>query len=122
MRRLLFLFLLLPMALSAQLTPNRIFSSGMVLQRDAGIPVWGTAAANAEVSVTLGQSQVTVAANASGQWRALLPAVSSGSATLTITSGAQSLSYTDIVFGDVYLASGQSNMEWPLSSAKNATA
>lgn len=116
------LLLLLPALTSAQLTSNRIFSSGMVLQRDAEIPVWGTAAANAEVSVTLGQSQVTVAANASGQWRALLPAVSSGSATLTIASGAQTLTYTDIVFGDVYLASGQSNMEWPLSSATNASA
>ncbi len=116
------LLLIIPAALSAQLTANRIFSSGMVLQRDAEIPIWGTAPAQATVNVTLGDTQASGTADASGQWRILLPPRSSGSVTLTVTSGAQTLTFTDVVFGDVYLASGQSNMEWPLSSATNAAA
>lgn len=122
MRLGLLLLLLVPAALNAQLTTNRIFSSGMVLQRDAPIPVWGSAVANTAVSVSFGDDPVIGTADASGQWRLVLPQRSSGTVTLTITTGSQTLTYTDVVFGDVYLASGQSNMEWPLSAATNASA
>ena len=104
-----------------QLPP--IFSDGVVLQRDVGVPVWGTAPAGAEVTVSLGAVSGNAVADATGRWRVVLPAMSAGGPfVMTVASGAQQLTVTDVYVGDVWLASGQSNMEWPLIQAAGGPA
>jgi sialate O-acetylesterase len=98
-----------------------MFQDHAVLQRGAPIQVWGAAAPRARVSVTLGDTTRTVAANANGQWRASLPTrMAGGPYTLTARSGAATQTISDVMIGDVYLCSGQSNMEFQTRYATNA--
>ncbi len=99
---------------------HSLFHDHMVLQRDANAPIWGWAAPGASVSLLLDEVSVTnaVADASSGEWMVPLPpqAADGGvSHTLRITSsGEEDILVSDVVFGDVYLASGQSNMRRPM--------
>jgi sialate O-acetylesterase len=98
-------------------------SSHMVLQRDQPIPVWGWADPNEPVEVHLGEASATTTANAQGAWRVSLPAhAAGGPAVLTVSGkpGSPTLKLDDILFGDVWLCSGQSNMEWVVANCDNA--
>ncbi len=93
------------------------FSDHMVLQRNKPIRIWGWAEAKAAVDVALGGDRVTVKADADGRWRAALPARAQGrDLELTISSGPDTVTFDDIVVGDVWVCSGQSNMEWTMSA------
>lgn len=117
------LVLAAPLAASAQLSLPQYFASGAVLQRETAIPVWGEAGASADVAVTLNGVTQTTQADASGDWRLELPAMSAGGPyTLTVTSGSSTRTLTDVYVGDVWLASGQSNMEWTLGNTVNGPA
>lgn len=90
------------------------FQDHAVLQREKPLPVWGTAKAGATVEVWLGDEHQTAVADAAGRWKVTFaprPA-SSDPLTLRIQSGEQSLTVADLLIGDVWLAGGQSNMEW----------
>jgi sialate O-acetylesterase len=101
----------------------RIFQDGAVLQRDARIPVWGWAPAEANVSVTLAGKVQNAVADAGGAWLVTFAALPAGGPhTLTVKSGTSELTVRDVMVGDVWIASGQSNMEWPLSRASNGAA
>ena len=101
----------------------RIFGDGMVLQRQAPLPVWGWSAPGRTVTVALGATSRTATAGPSGTWRVTLPAQSAaGPHRLVVRSGADSVVARDVLVGDVWVASGQSNMEWPLAAAQNAQA
>lgn len=114
------LLLLVVPALHAELTVAPIFGSGMVLQRNQKIPVWGEASPNQHVTVQFGEKTVEAAAGADGSWMARLPARKSGQdLVLTVRSGNESVSFTNIVMGEVWICSGQSNMEWPVAKADN---
>lgn len=93
-----------------------VFSDHAVLQRDQPIRVWGRATPNAAVSVDLSGVSVSAVAGADGRWNAVLPARPGvGPAlTLTVQAGAERQVVSDLVMGDVWLCSGQSNMEYPL--------
>ncbi|MBS1501715.1 MAG: sialate O-acetylesterase [Bacteroidetes bacterium] len=102
----------------AQLKAARIFGDHMVLQRNQPVPVWGTSIAKAKITVRFNGQQVNTRADAQGNWKvALQPMKEGGPYAMTITSGKQKLSYTDIMLGEVWLCSGQSNMEFVLSNA-----
>lgn len=96
-----------------------VFSDHAVLQRDQPIRVWGQAAPNASVAVDLSGAAVTATADAQGRWSAVLPARPAGgpALTLTVQAGGQSQVVSDLLMGDVWLCSGQSNMEYPLRRA-----
>jgi len=101
-----------------------VFDDDMVLQRGAPIPVWGKAVANTPVTVTMstGESAAT-AADANGDWTATLPAMSAstnGAVTMTVTSGSRELQVTNVLVGDVWLCSGQSNMAFDLGSSDDS--
>lgn len=99
-----------------------IFGDHMVLQRDQPVPVWGAASAGEEVVVAVAGREAKAVADASGAWKATLPALAAGGPfTLKITSGSGALQFTNVAVGEVWLASGQSNMEWPLLSARDGT-
>jgi len=103
------------------LTTSRLFNSGMVLQRETPVPVWGTAGTNTQVSVTLNGVQKITTADAGGAWRVQFDAMSAGGPyTMTIVSGDATKTYTDVYIGDVWVCSGQSNMEWSVANSNDA--
>ncbi len=93
-----------------------VFRDHAVLQRERPIEVWGHAAAGAVVTVSLGSSSARARADASGRWSAALPAEPAGGPfVLTArTSSGSSQSARDVLVGDVFLCSGQSNMVLPV--------
>lgn len=99
-----------------------LFSNHMVLQREANVPVWGRAKAGATVAVTLGEELKEAVADENGNWKVFLESRSACAqpADLVVRSNEESLRITDILIGDVWLASGQSNMEWPLKATNDA--
>jgi sialate O-acetylesterase len=90
-----------------------IFTDHMVLQRDQPLPIWGWAAPGRAVTVEVGSHSARTRANAEGRWRVTLPALESGKGPLTMTvkAGDETIRLTDILVGEVWLCSGQSNME-----------
>lgn len=112
-------------AAQAEARLHGLFGPHMVLQRDRDIPVWGWAAPGETVAVSFRQQRQTVQADAHGQWRLTLkPEAAGGPHTLTV-SGDQSrapLSLADVLVGEVWLCSGQSNMEWALRDSLDGPA
>ncbi|HOF88305.1 MAG TPA: sialate O-acetylesterase [Armatimonadota bacterium] len=105
------------------LTLAALFSEGMVLQRERPLPIWGWAPPGARVAVALAGARAEATAGDDGRWRATLaPLPAGGPHTLTVTAGAEALTVGDILVGEVWICSGQSNMEWPLSLARDAEA
>ncbi len=96
-----------------------VFSDHAVLQRDQPIRVWGRAAPNAAISIDLSGTAASTTADAQGRWSAALPARPAGGAplTLTVQAGIERQVVSDLVMGDVWLCTGQSNMEYPLRRA-----
>ncbi len=115
----------LPTIVSAQKTVDLrlpvVFSDGMVLQRNARIPVWGRAAPRTRVSVRLAGHGATSTADESGAWRVTLPSLAAGGPfELVVDAGPQRVTVHDVLVGDVWVASGQSNMEWTVAAANDA--
>ncbi len=97
-----------------------IFGDHMVLQRGKPIVVWGTADADEKITVTLCEKSQTVAANAAGKWKVKLDALKVGGPhTLTI-KGKNIVAFEDVLIGEVWLCSGQSNMAWSVDRANDA--
>ncbi len=97
-----------------------IFSDHMVLQRDARVPVWGTAASGEKVTVTFaGQSQ-TATAGADGKWQIALNNLRVAATPQTLTvKGNNTLTIEDVLVGEVWLGSGQSNMAMTVNRSKD---
>lgn len=92
-----------------------IFSDHMVLQRNAFVPIWGTADPNSgTVTVTIEGKSATASVDGTGKWRAVLPDLLAGGPYELTVNGANSLRLNDVLVGDVYLASGQSNMTYAM--------
>ena len=105
------------------------YTDNMVLQRNTPLHIHGTADAGTVVKVTLANAaaktstSLTATTNANGQWSVVLPAQKAAVAlTLTIAAGKQTLKYNNVAVGEVWLCSGQSNMEFMLKEAATATA
>src|SRR5579872_5423551 len=101
---------------------HEMFSDHAVLQRDRPIAVWGEASAGDRVTLSLGAASAETRADAGGHWRAALPAQAAGGPyTLTVhAQSGRSQSIADVLLGDVYLCSGQSNMELAVGRALDA--
>jgi len=97
---------------------------GAVLQREQPIPIWGKAPPNQTVTVTFANDQKTVESDADGNWKTSFKArkASAEPVQLRITSGEFARTVNDIVIGDVWVASGQSNMEWVVRDSDGADA
>ncbi len=107
MKTLLSLFLL-SLPASAALTLPAVFSDHMVLQSGKPVPVWGTADANAEVTVSIAGQKKTAKADAEGKWSLKLDALTASAEPQTLTIGDKTIN--DVLVGEVWLGSGQSNM------------
>ncbi|MFT4074101.1 MAG: sialate O-acetylesterase [Asticcacaulis sp.] len=110
------LLTILPFAVHAQTTPQfaHIFGDHAVLQRDQPVTVWGTATPNASLTIAVNGQTATATTGADGKWKTTLPALTAGGPyALTVSDGQATTTLNDILIGDVYLCSGQSNMEFP---------
>lgn len=116
------LALSLAMPLAAAVRLPALFSDGMVLQREVALPVWGWAGPGERVAVELAGRKASAVADASGVWRANLDALPAGGPHELVVSGANRLSVADVMIGEVWFASGQSNMEWILKETDEAAA
>jgi sialate O-acetylesterase len=114
------LLLVLHSAANAQLKLARLFSDHVVLQRQKVIPVWGWATPNENVKVSLGNQSQSARADASGKWTVkFAPMEAGGPYQLAVSAKSGSLNVNDILIGEVWLCSGQSNMEWRVAQANN---
>jgi sialate O-acetylesterase len=93
-----------------------ILGDNMVLQAGKLIPIWGTAGPDEEITVRLGEAKVSAHADAGGRFQARLPAQSPGGPVEVTIAGSSGTSRTikNVLIGEVWICSGQSNMEWPL--------
>lgn len=100
------------------------FQDHAVLQRDRPLPVWGWARPGDQIRVTLGAGEeVSTRAGGDGRWQVTLPARPASATPLElIAAGATRVVARDILIGEVWLCSGQSNMEWRLRFSANAPA
>jgi len=83
--------------------------------------VWGWARAGETVTVQLGTASQTALANERGEWKVTLPAMPAGGPYSLTVSGSSTVTYDDVMIGEVWLCSGQSNMEFGLGQVKNAS-
>ena len=108
-------------AVHAEVTLPRLFSDNCVLQGGQPIPVYGTAEPDEKITVTFRNQKQTVTADATGAWKTNLKpeAASETPATLMVSGAKNTVTVKGVLVGEVWICSGQSNMEWPLSAAAN---
>jgi sialate O-acetylesterase len=110
-------------ALRADVRLPAVISKHMVLQRDAVVPLWGWAEPGEKVTVAFAGQTRTATAAADGAWRVALDPLraSTEPATMTIT-GKNKITIEDVLVGEVWLGSGQSNMAWTVARSLNPEA
>ncbi|MBK1879120.1 sialate O-acetylesterase [Pelagicoccus mobilis] len=106
-------FLLTIPAIADISLPN-VFTDHMVIQRDQENPIWGTAEANEKIKISIGGKKVSTKADKEGNWRTELPAFPAGGPHTITIKGSSTVSIEDVLVGEVWFCSGQSNMEWPV--------
>ena len=114
---ILFIFVLCVFALKQKekLKPATVFGDYMVLQRDMPLEIFGQAARGETVTVEFAGQKVSATAGKDGSWLAeLQPLKAGGPYEMTITARDETIIYKDVLMGDVWFCSGQSNMEWQL--------
>lgn len=99
--------------------PN-IFGDNMVLQRDKPIPVWGWADKNEKITIQFNQQTKTVKADKNGQWKVFLNPEKAGGPYNLSVKGQNAITVHDVLMGDVWICSGQSNMEFHVKDVFNA--
>ena len=123
MKKIIFLSVLFVASLQtfANIRLPKILSDNMVLQRNKPITLWGWADANEKITVTFKQQTKSVKADKSGKWTVALSAEAAGGPFQLSFKGKNSITLSNILIGEVWVCSGQSNMEWPLAQVTNAT-
>ncbi|MEI9921541.1 MAG: sialate O-acetylesterase [Bacteroidota bacterium] len=107
----------------AQVRLPKIFGDHMVLQRSRDINVWGWAAPREKVTVKFHSQSKQATTDKDGKWKIVLaPEEAGGPFELTVTGKSTSVIFKDVLVGEVWVCSGQSNMEWPLRATDNAEA
>jgi len=107
--------------------PNRklrlpaVIGSHMVLQRDEALPIWGWAEAGEAVTIEIAGNTAKATADPDGCWQVKLPQMTAGGPhKMTVSGKKKTITLENVMIGEVWLCSGQSNMKWPLMSALNS--
>ncbi len=98
----------------------RIFSDHAVLQRGKPVPVWGTAEPGERVTVEFRGQKISTVARDNGEWSVTLKPMPAGGPFQMTVRGNSTVVLNDVLVGEVWVASGQSNMEWPVALSNNA--
>ncbi|MDR2345296.1 MAG: sialate O-acetylesterase [Planctomycetaceae bacterium] len=110
-------------ALLADVKLPDVFASGMVLQRDLPAPVWGWADPQEKITVTIGDQSQTTETNEDGRWQVKLnPLKAANKPTKLIVKGKNEIVLENILVGEVWLCSGQSNMAWTMNKLPDSKA
>lgn len=115
--------LLMPAASDPPRAPfavHGLFGDNMVLQRDLPVPVWGTADAGQKVTVRVGGKEKTATADATGRWKAVLDPLKAGGPFELVVAADRTVTFRNVLVGEVWLCSGQSNMGWSVRLSANA--
>jgi sialate O-acetylesterase len=113
----LVLFVSIAFAAHADVKVSGMFTDNVVLQRDIPVPVWGWAEPGEKVTVKIGEAQASGEADAQGKWSLRLPPLKmSTTPQELVISGKNTITLKNVLVGDVWVCSGQSNMEWNLGS------
>ena len=104
----------------AEVVLPKVFGSHMVLQQQMSLTIWGWAQPNETVTVTLGSATAQAQANERGEWKAVLPAMKAGGPFTLKVAGSSTVEFDDVMIGEVWLCSGQSNMELGIGMARDA--
>lgn len=117
----LFAAILAAAALRAEVKVASVFTDHTVLQRGAGVPIWGTAKRGEKLTVTFRGQTLATRADREGNWRVdLAPMAAASIPADLVIDGNNTITLHDVLVGDVWLCSGQSNMEWPVRFTDNA--
>ncbi len=105
----------------ADVNPNGLFTDYMVLQRGMKVPVWGTATPGEKVTVQFCGQEVSATTGQDGKWKVELQKLKAGGPfEMTISGPNNKVQLKDVLVGEVWVCSGQSNMEWPLTATNRA--
>jgi sialate O-acetylesterase len=107
-------------AVRADVRLPKIIGDHMVLQQDVPVPIWGWADAGEKVTVTLGKRQATATADGNGKWMVKLDALEAGGPHEMTIRGNNAITLSDVLVGEVWVASGQSNMQFSVAGSLNA--
>ncbi len=99
-----------------------IIGNNMVLQRDEAVPVWGWDDPGTKVTVSMCDAKVSATADDKGKWCVQLPAMPAGGPYVITVEGTNTVKVENVLVGEVWICSGQSNMEWPVAASTNAAA
>lgn len=111
--------LLIPLnAVISQIKLPKLISNGIVLQRNEKVKIWGWAAPNEKIKLTFKTKTYLAEADKEGNWAIILPAQKAGGPYEMTLKASNEITIKDILFGDVWLCSGQSNMELPMERLK----
>jgi sialate O-acetylesterase len=114
-----FLFFLIPVLSFSQVKLPKLVSDGMVLQRDANIRIWGWASNSEKVTIHFIDASYNTTSNSKGEWEVMLPKLKAGGPYKMQIDAGNSITISDILIGDVWLCSGQSNMQSSLRFLQN---
>ena len=118
-KNIAFLFLMFSIITSANVKLPLVFSDGMVLQRNKEIPVWGWADAGEKVEVRFNKQTKTIEADKNGKWMIKLTAEKAGGPFELIVTGKNKITIKNVLVGEVWICSGQSNMEFQMYKTMN---
>lgn len=104
-------FIFYPYIANSQVRLPKLISDGMILQRDTETKIWGWAAENEKISLEFSDSTYSTEADKLGNWEIIIPATKAGGPYSMKISASNSIVIDDVLFGDVWICSGQSNME-----------
>jgi len=107
-------------AAQADVTLPNIFGDHMVLQRDQQNPVWGWADKGEKITVTIGGQSHAATADDKGEWRVKLKPMKVGKPLTLTVKGKNTVKFSDVLVGEVWICSGQSNMAWSVGQADDA--
>ena len=120
-KKILFLFALCVSILSyGDVHLPKILGDNMVLQRNKPINIWGWADVNEKVTIQFNKQTKSIKADKAGRWIISLAAEAAGGPFQLIIKGKNTITLSNILVGEVWVCSGQSNMEWPLRASNNA--
>ena len=108
----------LPLA-SADVRLPKIFGDHMVLQGGTEVNIWGWADPSEEVKVELGDTKANASAGADGKWALKVKTPPAAKGITLVVKGKNTIEIKDVLIGEVWVASGQSNMEWTVAQSKN---
>ena len=114
------LFLASQIQLFAEVKPSTMFGDHMVLQRDMPVPVWGSAAPGEKIIVRFAEHEVSTKADKDGKWKIILPSLKASSkGRKMMIEGKNTIVFDDVLVGEVWICSGQSNMQFGWGDKSN---